>query len=230
VRFGNIFLVSMAFLLTACATTPPLTGENLAVLPITELPPPAGDAREYHVGAFDKLEVDVFGVEELARREVQTDASGRLAFPLAGSIDANGLTLRELSDQLAIRLAHYVKNPQVTVNLKEAVSQFVTVDGEVREPGLYPVVGDLTLMRAIARAKGATEYARMESVVVFRTVKNQKMAALYNLGAIRNGQYADPQLYANDVVIVGDSPKRRMFRDILSAAPLLTTPLIILFQ
>jgi polysaccharide export outer membrane protein len=52
------------------------------------------------------------------------------------------------------------------------------------------------------------------------------MAGLYNLGAIERGAYADPAIYANDVVVVGDSPQRRLFRDFVSVAPLLAAPLV----
>jgi polysaccharide export outer membrane protein len=110
------------------------------------------------------------------------------------------------------------------------VSQVVTVDGQVRQPGLYPVVGGMTLMRAVATAQGTSEFARLRDVVVFRTVGGQNMAALYNLDAIRRGLYPDPEIFANDVVIVGDSPARRIFRDVLQAAPLITTPIIALLQ
>ena len=56
------------------------------------------------------------------------------------------------------------------------------------------------------------------------------MAALYNLGGIRRGLYADPKIYANDVIVVGDSKARRLFQQILQTAPLLTTPLVIALQ
>ena len=223
--------------LAACSTSRPLSGGNLAVVPATELPPPVsggatgGDTRPYRIGAFDKVEIDVFGVEELSRREIQADASGRIAFPLVGTVDANGLTPEQLSTVIADRLrGRFVRDPQVTVNLRETVSQVVTIDGQVREPGLYPVVGRMTLMRAIASAKGLSEFARRSEVVVFRTVGDQQMAALYDLGAIRDGRYADPEIYAQDVIVVGDSPARRLFRDMLQAAPLLTTPIIALLQ
>jgi polysaccharide export outer membrane protein len=114
------------------------------------------------------------------------------------------------------------------VTVSEAPGRVVTVDGQVVEPGLYPVIGRMTLMQAIARAKGASEFARLQEVVVFRTVGTQRMAALYNLSAIRRGIYEDPEIYANDVVIVGDSPATRLFRNLIQAAPLLTTPLILL--
>ncbi|WP_196782026.1 hypothetical protein, partial [Salmonella enterica] len=75
----------------------------------------------------------------------------------------------------------------------------------------------MTLMRAVATAKGTTEFAKLDDVVIFRTVNGQKMAALYNLKAIRQGAYDDPEVFANDVVVVGDSPARRLFKDILTS-------------
>ena len=186
--------------------------------------------RAYLIGPFDKLSIDVFGIEELSRKEVQTDAGGRISFPLAGVIEAAGKTPAELETVLEERLrGRFVRDPQVTVNLKETVSQVITVDGEVKEPGLYPVIGKMTLMRAVATAKGATEFARLQDVVVFRTVNGQKMAGLYNLKAIRRGYYDDPEVFANDVVVVGNSSARRLFKDIIQIVPAIATPLVYIF-
>ena len=235
-RFKALTHLLVFAALAGCSHTRPLTGTNLAVLPMTELPPPTPELaqtseRPYLIGPFDKVEVDVYGVPEMSRREIQVDASGRIAFPLAGTIDANGQTPEQLATAIGARLrGRYVRNPQVTVNLTESVSRVVTVDGEVREPGRYPVVGRMTLMRAIASARGVSEFARLSEVVVFREVGDQHMAALYNLGAIRAGQYRDPEIFAGDIVMVGNSPGRRLFRDILQAAPLITTPIIALLQ
>lgn len=209
------------------------TSEDIELVELGHLPPPTRDDlsvdhRPYMIGPFDKVRVDVFGVEELSR-EVQADASGRISVPLAGTMEAAGKTPGELADEIARRLRDgYVKDPQVTVNLVETVSQVVTVSGEVEKPGLYPVLGKMTLMRAIAQAEGATEFADSESVVVFRTVNGQDMAAVYNLGAINRGNYNDPEIYANDVVVVGESGTRRLFKDVLQTAPAILTPLIYL--
>jgi polysaccharide biosynthesis/export protein len=100
----------------------------------------------------------------------------------------------------------------------------------VKEPGLYPVIGHMSLMRAVATAKGASEFAKLDDVVIFRTVDSQRMAALYNLKAIRRGAYEDPEIFANDVIVVGDSSARRLFKDALQILPTLTTPLILLLQ
>ena len=182
------------------------------------------------IGPLDTLQVDVFNVPDLSR-ELQVDASGRISMPLAGTIDARGKTAGELARAIEAALrAHYVRDPQVTVNIRSSVSQVVTIDGQVTEPGLYPVTNQMTLLRAIASAKGLSEFARQDDVVILRTVNNRKMAGLYNIAAIRQGAYDDPPIYANDVVVVGDSPQRRLFRDFVALSPLLAGPLIAILQ
>ena len=203
---------------------------NNSVLPSPERDDLTAADRPSLIGPLDTILVDVFNVPELSR-EIQVDASGRIAMPLAGTLDARGRTAEELADTIRSALrARYIRDPQVTVNLKSSVSQVVTIDGQVIEPGLYPVTNQMTLMRAIASAKGLSEFARQDDVVILRTVKSQRMAGLYNIGAIRRGAYDDPMIYANDIIVVGDSPERRRFRDIVSLAPLLAAPIIALFN
>lgn len=232
--FRQIF-PAFALALASCATPPVGGSAGTVVAGAGELPAPtrmdlSAAARPYLIGPFDKLRIDVFGVQDL-QRDVQIDASGRLSFPLIGTIEAAGKTPEELADAIESGLRdRFIRDPQVTVNLLETVSQVITVDGQVERPGLYPVVGRMTLMRAVATAGGAGEYAKLDDVLIFREVDGQKMLGVYNLKGIRRGNYPDPEVYANDVVVVGDSAARRLFKDILQAAPLLTTPLIILLR
>jgi polysaccharide biosynthesis/export protein len=234
----NLVAAALALtLLAGCGGPKPLGGASrLQVYEGNELPPPDradlfAESRAYLIGPFDRLVIDVFGIEELGDKEVQTDASGRISFPLAGTIEAAGRTPAEVEEEIEKRLStRYIRNPQVTVNLKETVSQVITVDGQVKAPGLYPVIGKMTLMRAVATASGTGEFAKLDDVVIFRTVNGQKLAALYNLKAIRRGSYTDPEVYANDVVIVGESEARKLFKDALSVVPLIAGPLIVLLQ
>jgi polysaccharide export outer membrane protein len=227
----------LALTLSACAGMggpPPVPSARLSVFTdSTTMPSPTRDDltaadRPSLVGPLDTLQVDVFNVRELSR-EMQVDASGRISMPLAGTIDVRGKTAAEVADAIGSALrGRYVRDPVVTVNIKSSVSQVVTVDGQVVEPGLYPVTNQMTLLRAIASAKGMGEFARLKDVVILRTVNGQKMAGLYNVGAIRSGAYDDPPIYANDVIVVGDSPQRRMFKDFVALSPLLAAPLIAL--
>jgi len=208
--------------------SPELQYQQGAELPIPTRADVAAAERPYLVGPFDKLRVDVFGVEELQNKEYQIDASGRLSFPFAGTIEAGGLTPQEISDELASRLrGRVIRDPQVTVNLIETVSQLVTVEGAVNKPGRYPAFGEQTLLRTIAVAEGTTDVASLENVLIFRDVNGQRYVGAYNLKAIRRGNYPDPQVYANDVVVVGDSAARKIFRDL---SPLLVSPLVVLLQ
>lgn len=232
-RYSTLLAAAAGLLLAGCAGSHPLrSSANLTVLEAQQtLPAPAradlvaGD-RLSLIGPLDTITVDVFGIPELTR-DVQVDASGRIAMPLVGTIDAGGKTAQELSASLtdALKRAH-VRNPDVTVNIRESVSQVVTIDGQVAAPGLYPVTNQMTLMRAIASAKGLSEFGKQDDVVILRTVGGQRVAGLYSLEAIRRGNYADPAIYANDVVVVGDSPTRRLFKDVVAIAPLLAAPLI----
>ncbi|MFA7602116.1 MAG: polysaccharide biosynthesis/export family protein [Novosphingobium sp.] len=227
----------LAIALTACGRHEPLVStqrltvvQDSATLPEPERTDLTAADRPALIGPLDTIEVDVFNVPDLSR-ELQVDASGRISMPLIGTIDARGKTASELADAIEDALrGRYVRNPEVTINIKSSVSQVVTVDGQVVEPGLYPVTNQMTLMRAVASAKGMTEFAREEDVVILRTVGGRKMAGLYNMSAIRRGAYDDPPIYANDVIVVGDSPQRRLFRDVVSLAPLLAAPLIAIVQ
>jgi polysaccharide export outer membrane protein len=233
----SFLLLLSSLALAACGGAPPLqsTADLTVVAEAAGLPSPsredltAGD-RVSLIGPLDTISVNVFGVPELSS-EMQVDTSGRIALPLIGTLDANGKTAAELSNDIEIALANgYVRNPDVTVNINNSVSQVVTVDGEVQEPGLYPVTNQMTLTRAVASARGMTEFAKLDDVVVLRNVNGQRMAGVYNLTAIRRGIYEDPQIYPADLIVVGNSPQRRAFRDIIGLAPLLASPLVALVR
>jgi polysaccharide biosynthesis/export protein len=234
----DIWLVfSVIVACAGCSHTPPVqSSSRLTVIRDSQaLPEPnrndltAAD-RPALIGPLDTIQVDVFNIADLSR-EMQVDSSGRIAMPLAGTIDAGGKTAEELARSIEEALRkRYVRNPEVTVNIRSSVSQVVTVDGQVVEPGLYPVTNQMTLMRVIASAKGLSEFARQEDVVILRTVNSQKMAGLYSLAAIRSGVYDDPAIYANDIVIIGDSPQRRLFRDFIALSPVLVGPLIAILR
>lgn len=225
---------AVALLISGCSTPDIGGSQNIQVVDGVTLPPPSAldaslDSRAYVLGPGDKISVEVFGLPDL-NRVVQVDSAGRISLPLAGEFIVLGMTPTMLANEVGERLGPNVRDPRVTVNLAEAVSQAITIDGAVEEPGVYPVIGEVTLIRAIARAKGTTEFARQNHVVVFRTVGGQKMAALYDLRAIRRGVYDDPEVYANDVVVVGEAHARRLFETVLQSAAILTTPIVALIQ
>ncbi len=230
-----VFAAALA--MQGCSNGPPVQSNNrLTVIDgSAALPAPArsdlvADDRQSLIGPLDTIGVDVFNVPELSR-EMQVDGSGRISMPLIGTVNARGKTAEELAREIENALrGRYVRKPDVTVNIRSSVSQVVTVDGQVVEPGLYPVTNQMTLMRVIASAKGFSEFANSNQVVILRTVDGRRLAGLYDVEGIRRGMYDDPPIYANDVVVVGDSPARRLFRDFVSLSPILAAPLIAILQ
>jgi polysaccharide export outer membrane protein len=183
----------------------------------------AVDLSNYRIGPLDVIRVEVFGAPELTR-EAEVDAAGNFSVPLAGAIQAAGRTPAELSSAIAAQLqGRYLRNPQISVNIVKAKAKTFTVDGAVKAPGNYPIVGKMTLQQAIATAQGADQVANLNNVVVFRTVNSQKTAALFSVKDIRAGRLEDPQIYGNDIVIVGESAARRFFRDFGNMFPILGT-------
>lgn len=177
----------------------------------------------YRIGPLDVLAINVFQEPELTFEKIEVDAGGNLDFPLIGSVQAAGKTASQLSSDIAERLnSRYLRDAQVTVRVSSSVSQNITVEGNVVEPGVYEIPGgSTTLLQAIARAKSPTRTAKTNEIAVFRMVEGQRMGAVFDLNDIRQGRAPDPELRGGDVVVVGFSALKGAFRDFLTAAPLL---------
>lgn len=176
----------------------------------------------YRIGPGDLISVQVFQEPDLSNDKVQVDDAGRIQLPLAGDVLAAGLSAPELSRVIAERLGReFLRNPQVVVALVSTREQTVAVEGQVKMPGVYKITPDDTLLSAIARAQSPTNVARLDEVIVFRMVNGQRMGARFDLAAIRAGRSPNPQILAGDVVVVGYSSLKGVYRDILQAAPLL---------
>ena len=124
------------------------------------------DDQGYTIGPRDTLRIEVFNQPDLSGRyTVETD--GALSFPLIGRIAAGGSTVRIFEQALVDRLsAGYFRNPRVTVSVEAYNSQRVFIVGEVRQPGAYPLAGEMRLIELLALAGSVTPAAAGEAVVV----------------------------------------------------------------
>lgn len=169
---------------------------------------------DYRIGPLDLLEITVFQVDDLSRK-VRVNSSGQISLPLVGAITAGGKTVAELERDIAAALAKdHLRDPQVTVFVEEFTSQRVTVEGAVNKPGIFPITGRTTLLQAIALSEGFSDLADEQTVVIFRVIDGKKMAALFNVKAIRAGQMEDPLVYGDDIVVVERSQGRSLLKNI----------------
>ncbi|PYK07887.1 MAG: hypothetical protein DME61_11570 [Verrucomicrobia bacterium] len=128
---------------------------------------PALSAQEYRIGPEDVLNINVFEAQEL-NREVRVSAGGEISLPLLGSVRAAGLTPRELEFVLQ-ELLHrtYMKDPHVSVFVREMQSHPVSVMGAVRRPGVFQIRGSKTLLEVLSLAEGLADDAG-ETVIILR--------------------------------------------------------------
>jgi polysaccharide export outer membrane protein len=179
-------MLALAGSLAACETDPtPIvadTSSEGAALQLTSTGLPggtrsgalsAGGASDYRLGPNDRTRIIVFGQPGLTG-EFVLDGSGTLAFPLVGSIPANGMTPRELQQAIATKLdPEYLRDPNVTVEVLTRRPFYVL--GEVQKPGNYPYVTGITALHAVAMAGGYTYRAKTTGYYIKRLDKNGKM-------------------------------------------------------
>lgn len=178
---------------------------------------------DYRIGIGDKLNIQVFQVEDLTFEEIVVDSSGNVQLPLVGAVRSAGRTAAELSQDIAGLLSQqYLRDPQVTVTVVEAASQKITVDGAVTKPGVYVMRGSTSLLQAVAMAEGPSRVADLSKVAVFRTIDGQRSVALFDLGAIRQGRAQDPEVFGDDIIVVDTSRTSSILREIVAALPALS--------
>jgi polysaccharide export outer membrane protein len=175
---------------------------------------------DYRIGPLDKLDIVVFQVKDLSAENLRVDASGQILLPLIGAVEARGKTTTELSAEIARRLGErYLQSPQVSVTVAEAASQKVSVEGAVNDAGVFELKGRTSLLEAVARAKGVSKAANSHRVAIVRNLDGSPHAATFDLAAISAGRARDPEVIANDVVIVDTSRSKSFWHGVVEVIP-----------
>lgn len=114
---------------------------------------------DYILGEGDLIQMSVFGIEDL-KAETRIGARGFVSLPLLGPVELKGLTTREAEQMIEnLYREQYVKDPHVTVFVKEHVTQKITIVGAVQKPGTYDYFGRQRLLDVLALAGGLTDKA-----------------------------------------------------------------------
>lgn len=135
------------------------------------------NAANYIIGPQDVLTISVLEDDKLNGRYT-VEADGTFSFPLIGRVQAGGLSIRDFENALKARLKEgFFVNPQVAVGVEQYRSQRVFVTGEVRQPGMIPLTGGMTLVEALTRAGGAmSQTSSGEIAIVRERPKDQPVA------------------------------------------------------
>ena len=123
----------------------------------------------YRIAKSDSVEVSfTFSPDFNQTLTVQPD--GFVVLKGAGTLFVEGITVPEMQQAVAKAYRGFLREPEVTVTLKEFDKPYFLASGEVMRPGKYELRGDLTLNEAVAMAGGFTQQARHSQVVVFRRI------------------------------------------------------------
>ena len=201
------------------AQTAPST--SAATVPVSTMGKPAAasaqstdDASDYKIGSQDLLDISVYGQADFTRT-VRVNSRGKISLPLVGQIDTVGLTALQVERLIADRLSeNLLQNPQVTVFVKESLSARFTIEGAVGKPGVFPISGQVTLLRAIAIAGGKGNLGDLSNVKLFRTKPDGGGETLtFDIEKIRTGESPDPVIMNDDLIVVSQSKVRAAIKD-----------------
>jgi len=202
IAFTSLIII---FLLPACA---PVVRNPIPIDdPTVRTEYPALEA-EYRIQVGDQLDIKLFYNTEL-NEQVIVRPDGRISLQLVHEVMAAGLTPGELTRLLTEKYAAELKKPELTVIVRSFGAQKVYVDGEVAKPGMFPLLGYVTIFQAISQAGGLKESARTNEVMVIRHgAGNKPLALVVNLAKIYDGSdmRQNIALKSFDIVYVPRSP------------------------
>ncbi|HET6440043.1 MAG TPA: polysaccharide biosynthesis/export family protein [Anaeromyxobacter sp.] len=180
-----------------------------------EAPPPAASNAEEAqaeaqpvastLGPGDVLEVRVFQEPELSG-VYQVGADGDVIFPLCKRVVVGGLTANAAAEVIRGCLAEkYMRDPQVSVLIKEFNSKKIFVFGEVQKPGTFPYQDGMSVVQAVTLAGGFTKTAAQNSTSVTRHVGGTEAKIKVSVQDIALGKAPNFTLEPGDIVYVPES-------------------------
>ncbi len=168
----------------------------------TPTSPPLPVVSDTTLGPGDVFAVEVFGEKDLSGR-YRVSAKGTIDYPLVGSIHVEGLTPPGVSTLIRDRLASgYLKNPSVSVFVEAYNSKKVSVFGQVRKPGTFNYVANMSIVEAITLAGGFTPIAAKNKISVTRTVNGESKRFTIAVEEIGQGKASNYLVRSGDIVFV----------------------------
>jgi polysaccharide export outer membrane protein len=202
-RVGNRLAVA-AFLLAAMSY--PLYAEEKkapAPAPAPVAAPPAVPETGYQIGPGDVLNIEVWK-DPILTRLVTVLPDGKIAFPLIGEIVAEGKTVSQLKKEIEGRLARYVQDAVITVEVRQMSSLQIYVLGRVNAPGRTILSANVNVLQALAIAGGPNAFANKSRIRIFREEGGKTLILPFDYDDVTAGKNMESNilLQRGDVVFV----------------------------
>ncbi len=184
-----------ALILSSCGGASVQTGDPSVDLATAEM--------DTALGPGDVFDVRVYGEDDLSGT-YRVAADGSIDFPLVGAVKVGDLTPSQASESIRARLleGQYLRDPQVSILVKESRSKRISVFGQVRQAGTFPYESQMTVIHAITLAGGFSSIADKNNTTITRVVQGRPVRIRVPVEDIGQGEASDVVLRAGDVVFV----------------------------
>ena len=165
-------------------------------------------SNDYILQPGDLVDIKVF-MEDAMDRTLRISSNGTITYPLIGNIRISGVSLSEAEEKIATKLKHYIKNPQVSMLIKEYSNKTVYVLGQVKKPSaiMMPPEKSLTVLEAISSVGGFTDIANTSKVKILRMENGKQKSIDVDITSItkQGNKSLDVTLQPGDVLFVPQS-------------------------
>jgi len=202
---GRFFILQVVLIILLASCAPAV--KNLTPLDQAGTQNLLYPGQEYRIQAGDQLDIKFYYNPEL-NELVTVRPDGRISLQLVHEIMAAGLTPAELTGVLREKYAVEVKQPEITVIVRLFGGQQIYVGGEVNKPGIFNLIGSMTVLQSISLAAGVKDSARTKEIVIVRRgADNKPLMIPINLKKLIDGTDMSQDIFLKtfDIVLVPKS-------------------------
>jgi polysaccharide export outer membrane protein len=174
---------------------------GVTLLWLTALPGPAH--AQYKIGPEDVLHIAVLGNKDL-EMTVTVQPDGRIFFPMVGEVQAAGLTVAQLTEQMTRRMQTLIRDAVVGVTVREVNSYKVFLVGAVMKPGPYPMRSDITLLQLLSLGGGVAPGAELGQAYIVR--RDARIPVNVKKLLDEGDPSQNPVLLPGDTVVIPGAP------------------------
>ncbi|QOY87840.1 polysaccharide biosynthesis/export family protein [Paludibaculum fermentans] len=150
------------------------------------------DPKSYKIGAEDVLNIRVWRENDLSGNVV-VRPDGKITVPLAGEMEAAGLTPEQLTTRVGEALSKFLTKPEVIISVVSVMSKRYYLSGNVNRSGPTPLVTPTTILQALSAA-GLGQWAKKGKIVVMRGTERIK----FNYNDVIKGKHLEQNIYLQD--------------------------------
>ncbi len=159
--------------------------------------------QDFHIGVSDTLNVSIWKNRDL-NAKVPVAPDGMVSLPLVGDVMAAGRTRAEVRDDLTARYSEFLTSPEVSLVVTGINSRVFYIIGEVGKQGVHDLLLPTTILQALARAGGLSNYAKKDRIVVLRRVNDVEQFITLSIKGVQNGKRLEDNIFLQpgDTIIV----------------------------